>query len=90
MEKSQSRYNQRGVSSSKEEVHQVVDQMDRGVFPGAFCKITEDALTEKMSVAMSFTLMVQAQNQFSDTFGIAKRETLPFLRDCSRQPGHES
>ena len=45
MEESQSRYNQRGVSSSEEEVHQVVDQMDRGVFPGAFCKITEDALT---------------------------------------------
>ncbi len=45
MEGSQNRYNQRGVSSSKEEVHQVVDKMDRGLFPGAFCKITEDALT---------------------------------------------
>lgn len=45
MESSQSRYNQRGVSSSKEEVHKVVDRMDRGIFPGAFCKITADALT---------------------------------------------
>jgi phosphoribosylformylglycinamidine cyclo-ligase len=45
MEDSQNRYNQRGVSSSKEEVHRVVDSMDRGLFPGAFCKITEDALT---------------------------------------------
>jgi len=45
MEGSQNRYNQRGVSSSKEEVHRVVDSMDRGLFPGAFCKITEDALT---------------------------------------------
>ena len=45
MAESHNRYNQRGVSSSKEEVHKVVDQMDRGVFPGAFCKITEDALT---------------------------------------------
>jgi len=42
---SQNRYNQRGVSSSKEEVHRVVDSMDRGLFPGAFCKITADALT---------------------------------------------
>ena len=39
------RYRQRGVSSSKEEVHAVVDHLDRGVFPGAFCKITEDYLT---------------------------------------------
>lgn len=39
------RYAARGVSSSKEEVHAVVDQMDRGIFPGAFCKITEDYLT---------------------------------------------
>ncbi|MEK9783402.1 MAG: AIR synthase related protein [Opitutales bacterium] len=45
MESSQNRYNQRGVSSSKEEVHKVVDRMDRGLFPGAFCKITADALT---------------------------------------------
>ena len=39
------RYRQRGVSSSKEEVHAVVDGLDRGLFPGAFCKITKDYLT---------------------------------------------
>ena len=39
------RYGQRGVSSSKEEVHAVVDGLDRGLFPGAFCKITADYLT---------------------------------------------
>ena len=42
---SNNRYNQRGVSSSKEEVHQVVDKLDRGCFPGAFCKVTDDSLT---------------------------------------------
>lgn len=42
---SDNRYNQRGVSSSKDEVHQVVDKLDRGCYPGAFCKITEDLLT---------------------------------------------
>lgn len=47
MQGSQNRYNQRGVSSSKEEVHKVVDQMDRGLFPGAFCKITDDLLTRR-------------------------------------------
>lgn len=39
------RYAQRGVSSSKSEVHAVVDKLDRGVFPGAFCKIGADLLT---------------------------------------------
>ena len=39
------RYAARGVSSSKNEVHAVVDKMDKGLFPGAFCKITEDFLT---------------------------------------------
>jgi phosphoribosylformylglycinamidine cyclo-ligase len=39
------RYRQRGVSSSKKEVHAVVDGLDQGIFPGAFCKITEDYLT---------------------------------------------
>lgn len=39
------RYQARGVSSDKTEVHQVVDKLDHGLFPGAFCKITEDFLT---------------------------------------------
>jgi len=33
------RYQERGVSSSKEEVHQAVADLDKGLFPGAFCKI---------------------------------------------------
>lgn len=45
MSKSSDRYAQRGVSSSKSEVHAVVDHLDRGVFPGAFCKIGADLLT---------------------------------------------
>jgi len=42
---SSERYQARGVSSDKKEVHAVVDSMDRGLFPGAFCKVTEDYLT---------------------------------------------
>lgn len=45
MAKSTDRYAQRGVSSSKSEVHAVVDHLDRGIFPGAFCKIGPDILT---------------------------------------------
>lgn len=37
-----SKYNQRGVSSEKEEVHAAVKTLDKGLFPGAFCKIIPD------------------------------------------------
>src|SRR4051794_39847052 len=33
-----SRYEKRGASATKQEVHRVVDKMDPGLFPGAFCK----------------------------------------------------
>lgn len=39
------RYNQRGVSASKEDVHKAISKLDKGLFPKAFCKITEDYLT---------------------------------------------
>lgn len=38
------RYMQRGVSASKEDVHQAISQLDKGLFPKAFCKIVEDTL----------------------------------------------
>jgi len=39
-----SRYNQRGVSSGKEEVHAAIRNIDKGLFPKAFCKIIPDLL----------------------------------------------
>lgn len=39
------RYAARGASATKAEVHAAVDKLDRGLFPGAFCKITPDHLT---------------------------------------------
>jgi phosphoribosylformylglycinamidine cyclo-ligase len=41
---SNDRYNQRGVSASKEDVHQAIKNLDKGLFPKAFCKIVPDAL----------------------------------------------
>lgn len=35
---------QRGVSASKEDVHQAISKLDKGLFPKAFCKIVEDTL----------------------------------------------
>lgn len=42
---SSDRYNQRGVSASKEDVHQAIKNLDKGLFPKAFCKIVPDTLT---------------------------------------------
>jgi phosphoribosylformylglycinamidine cyclo-ligase len=41
---SQSRYNQRGVSASKEDVHAAIKNLDKGLFPNAFCKVIPDIL----------------------------------------------
>ncbi len=40
----QDRYMQRGVSASKEDVHQAIQNIDKGLFPKAFCKIVPDLL----------------------------------------------
>ncbi len=40
-----SRYKARGVSSQKEDVHAAISQIDKGLFPKAFCKIVPDHLT---------------------------------------------
>lgn len=39
------RYNLRGVSASKEDVHSAIKNIDKGLFPKAFCKIIPDYLT---------------------------------------------
>lgn len=39
-----SRYGRRGVSSGKEDVHAAISKVDKGLFPGAFCKIVPDML----------------------------------------------
>lgn len=38
------RYKLRGVSASKEDVHRAIKNVDKGIFPGAFCKIIPDIL----------------------------------------------
>jgi len=41
---SDQRYNLRGVSASKEDVHLAISNIDKGIFPQAFCKIIPDIL----------------------------------------------
>ncbi len=42
---SDNRYNLRGVSASKEDVHNAISKIDKGLFPQAFCKIVPDYLS---------------------------------------------
>lgn len=41
----QSRYEQRGVSATKDDVHKAIATLDKGLFPKAFCKVVPDDLT---------------------------------------------
>lgn len=47
-----SRYAARGVSSSKSEVHKAIANMDKGLFPTAFCKLVPDFADEDYCLAM--------------------------------------
>lgn len=38
------RYSQRGVSASKEDVHEAIKNIDKGIFPNSFCKIIPDII----------------------------------------------
>ncbi len=41
---SSQRYDQRGVSASKDDVHNAIRHIDKGIFPKAFCKVIPDML----------------------------------------------
>ncbi|MBP7811608.1 MAG: phosphoribosylformylglycinamidine cyclo-ligase [Candidatus Moranbacteria bacterium] len=46
-------YGDRGVSSSKSDVHEAIKHHDKGIFPGAFCKIIPDVLTGDSEYCLS-------------------------------------
>jgi len=45
-----SRYAQRGVSASKEDVHNAIKNVDKGLFPSAFCKIIPDFFGKRQRI----------------------------------------
>lgn len=45
MSNTESRYMMRGVSSAKEDVHNAIKNIDKGLFPKAFCKVIPDCFT---------------------------------------------
>jgi len=54
MSKDQLRYDLRGVSASKDDVHNAIKDIDKGLFPKAFCKVVPDLLggSDKHCVVM--------------------------------------
>ena len=46
------RYSQRGVSASKEDVHNAIKDIDKGLFPKAFCKIVPDYLSNNLDYCL--------------------------------------
>lgn len=48
-------YNSRGVSATKEEVHSAIAGHDKGLYPGAFCKIVEDLYGDKKYCSIMHT-----------------------------------
>ena len=60
---SDQRYMMRGVSASKEDVHNAIKNIDKGLYPKAFCKIIPDILGATPSTATSCTPTVQVQNR---------------------------
>ncbi len=46
------RYSQRGVSAQKEDVHNAIKDIDKGLYPKAFCKIIPDLITSSEDHAL--------------------------------------
>ncbi|MES2215923.1 MAG: AIR synthase related protein [Patescibacteria group bacterium] len=46
MKRKKSVYEQRGVSATKKDIHHAIRNLEKGLFPGAFCKILPDVLAE--------------------------------------------
>lgn len=49
--KDQNKYSQRGVSADKEDVHAAIKNVDKGLFPKAFCKIIPDYISTSVTSA---------------------------------------
>ena len=58
------RYNLRGVSASKEDVHNAIKNIDKGIFPKAFLQnYTRHTRRETPNIATSCTQMEQEPNR---------------------------
>ena len=75
---SSDRYMQRGVSASKEDVHKAIANLDKGLFPQAFCKISQISWAVMQTIATSCTRMGQVRSLLWPTYTGKKPVTSPY------------
>ena len=75
---SNERYMQRGVSASKEDVHNAIKNVDKGLYPQAFCKIIPDLLGGDPNYCNLCMPMGLVQSRLLPTSIGAKPATSPF------------
>ena len=73
------RYMMRGVSAAKEDVHNAIKNIDKGIFPQAFCKIIPDILGGDPESA-------PARSQVWPICTGRRRATSPYGRVSPRMP----
>ncbi len=80
----ESKYSRRGVSSSKEDVHSAIKNIDKGLYPKAFCKIVPDLLGGDKIIVILCILTGQAQNHHSLIFTGKKPATFRYGKELHR------
>ena len=79
------RYNLRGVSASKEDVHSAIKNLDKGLYPNAFCKVVPDFLAGDAELfAILCMPMAQEQNHLLPTCIGRKQEIFLYGRALLR------
>ena len=81
------RYNQRGVSASKEDVHNAIKNIDKGIFPKAFCKIIPDYLGGQKSYCniMHADVLIRGTSHLAVDYG-KKPGTYPCGKESHKTP----
>ena len=73
---SDNRYQARGVSAGKEDVHNAIKNIDKGLFPKAFCKIIPDTLSSDPEYAL--VMHADGAGTKSSLAYVYWKETKPF------------
>lgn len=83
---SKQRYMMRGVSAMKEDVHNAIKNIDKGIFPQAFCKIIPDILGGDPEYCNIMHADVPAPNQALHTCTGKRRATSLYGKALRKMP----
>lgn len=81
---SNERYNLRGVSASKEDVHAAIKNVDKGIFPQASPRLFRIFSGAILTIAISCMPTGPAPKARLHTFTGARRETSPYGKELHR------